>query len=252
MKRINQLTAVILFVFFLFACRFGNGQQTKHPLDPLTWQEYWTVLEVLQKSNHLDADTRFSHINLEQPDKSLVWQGDQSQDIPRVAFAVVHQKEKTFKAHVNLITQKLENWKELKGIQPTWLEQEFGSMIEKVKKYPEFIAAMKKRGYDDLTFIDAHFWPPGYYDTEEQRSRRIAHSIWMDVRNVRNTWAREIEGLTVVVDMNTEEILRVVDEGIVAVPKINIDYDPASIPSVREVPGPIFITQPQGAGFTLD
>lgn len=252
MKHIRLLPSFLLLFLFFSVYQFANGQQAKHPLDPLTWQEYWTVLEVLQTSDHLDADTRFSHINLVQPDKSFVWQWSKNQDLPRVAFAVVHQKEKTFKAHVNLITRKLEDWKELKGIQPTWLEQEFGSMTEKAKKHPEFIAAMKKRGYDDLTFIEGYFWPPGYHDTEEQRGRRIAHSIWMDVRNVRNTWAREIEGLTVVVDMNTEEILRVVDEGVVPAPEINIDFDPASIPSVREVPGPIFITQPQGAGFTLD
>ena len=125
-------------------------------------------------------------------------------------------------------------------------------MADKVKQHPEIIAAMKLRGYDDLTFIDAEFWPPGYYGTQEQKGKRIAHGTFTDRRKVRNIWSREIAGLTVVVDLHTEEILRVVDEGIVPVPTVNTDYDRTSIPLVREVPGPILINQPNGAGFELD
>ncbi len=252
MKTIHQLRIFLLLSLFLLIGNLSYGQQTNHPLDPLTWQEYWTVLEVLQETDHLNADTRFSHINLVQPNKTLVWQWNKTKEIPRVAFAIVHQKKKTFKAEVNLVNRKLETWNELKGIQPTWLEQEFGSMVDKVKQHPEFIAAMKKRGYKDLTFIDGVFLPPGYFGTEEQKGKRIAHSQWMDVRNARNTWSRGIEGLTVVVNLDTEEILRVVDEGVVPIPTVNIDFDTASIPTVREMPGPIFINQPQGAGFTMD
>ena len=39
----------------------------QHPLDPLSWQEYWTVLEVLQEADHLDGKTRFSMVNLKEP-----------------------------------------------------------------------------------------------------------------------------------------------------------------------------------------
>lgn len=251
MRNLNQFTFCSLLILFLLQAYLTQAQRATHPLDPLTWQEYWSVLEVLREAKKLDKKTGFSHINLIPPDKSIVWKWNIDVDLPRKAFAIVHQGTKTYHAEIDLIDLKLEKWEELKGIQPTWLEREYGGMTEKVKEHPEFIAAMKKRGYDDLTFIEAHFWPPGYYGTEEQKDRRIAHSTWTDVSKVRNSWSREITGLTVVVDIDTEEVLRVVDEGVVPVPTVNTDYDQSSIPKVREVPGPLMITQPNGSGFTL-
>lgn len=49
----------------------GFAQKVQHPLDPLTWQEYWTVLEVLNQAGRVDTATRFSIVNLDNPDKSL-------------------------------------------------------------------------------------------------------------------------------------------------------------------------------------
>jgi len=248
----QNIRCLILSILFLSTYQLSFSQNTQHPLDPLTWQEYWTVLEVLHSSNHLDGKTRFSHINLSSPDKSVVWGWDGKQKAPRAAYAVVHQGEKTFKAEVNLNSRSLISWNELSGIQPTWLGEEFGSMLDKVKEHPDFIAAMKKRGYDDLTFIEGFFGPPGYFGYEEQVGRRIAHGSFVDVRDARNLWSRGISGLTVVVDMHTEEILRIVDEGVVPIPTVSVDYDASSIKDVREVPGPMIISQPNGPGFQLD
>jgi len=213
MRRIFSYSISSFLILILWCCQILHAQGTKHPLDPLSWQEYWQVLEVLQKNDHLDEKTGFSHINLVLPDKSVVWNWKPGMEVPRSAFAIVHQDSATFKAEINLVNSKLEKWEALEGIQPTWLDREFQGMTSKVKEHPEFIAAMKKRGYEDLTFIDAHFWPPGYYGTEEQKDRRIAHSTWVDVSNARNVWSREITGLTVVVDLDTGELLRFLKPG---------------------------------------
>jgi len=247
-----QLRCLILLTLFFLTCQYSYSRQNSHPLDPLTWQEYWTVLDVLRTTDHLNNKTRFSHINLIAPDKSVVWNWTKKQKVSRLAFAIVHQEEKTYKAEVNLLDGNLVSWKELIGIQPTWLNQEFGAMMKKVKEHPDFIAAMKKRGYNDLTFIEGHFWPPGYYGTEEQIGKRIAHGSFIDVQNVRNAWSRGITNLTAVVDMHSKEVLRIVDEGVVPTPTVNSDYDPSAIAKVREVPGRIMINQPNGSGFELD
>ena len=39
--------------------------------------------------------------------------------------------------------------------------------------------------------------PPGYFGTEEQRGRRVGHVTCNDARGVRNSWSRQIGGLTV-------------------------------------------------------
>ncbi len=249
MKILCTVSCLLLCFFVLPPC--PRAQSVQHPLDPLSWQEHWTVLEVLRDADHLDEETGFSHINLLPPDKAMVWGWQSGDALPRAAFAVVHQDSLTYRAEVDLVNRKLMKWELQEGIQPTFLGREFGKMMSQVKEHPEFITAMKKRGYDDLTFIEGSFGPPGYFGTEEQKGRRIGHGHFTDIRGVRNSWTRGIEGLTVVVDLDTEEILRVVDEGVVPVSGAVADYDPGSIGKPRDVPGPITISQPNGTGFTL-
>ncbi|MDW3651286.1 MAG: hypothetical protein R8P61_29685 [Bacteroidia bacterium] len=245
MKRLH------LAIYLLSLSCFSALSQN-HPLDPLSWQEYWTVLEVLRAEGHLTDGTGFSMINLREPDKQAVWKWKAGEPFERGAYATVHEGKTAYHAEINLKEKKLDIWRELEDAQPTWLGQEFGSMVDTIKKHPEVIAAMKKRGYDDLQFIDLFVSPPGYYGTEEQKGRRIGHAGFIDVQGVRNSWSRGIEGLVVVVDLREQKILRVVDEGVVPLPEENIDYDPASIGKTREVPGPIHISQPMGKGFSLD
>jgi primary-amine oxidase len=147
--------------------------------------------------------------------------------------------------------RRIESWTKLDGAQPNWLVAEFSAMEKEVKKHPEFIAAMKKRDISDFTFIECGALPPGYFGGGEERGRRVAHVQCKDAAGVRNTWPREIAGLTAVVDVNTKQILRIVDEGVTPLARVNADYDQASIGSAREVRSPIRIDQPLGPGFQL-
>lgn len=239
---------VLLLVAAPFA---GASEDSRYPLDPMTWSEHWTVLEVLRDNGHLDADTRFSMINLREAPKKAVLQWKPGQTSPRQAFALVRQKEKTFEAVVDLNNKKMVSWHELEDAQPNWIGEEWDSMTEIVKQDPDFIAAMQRRGITDLTFIDCGVGPPGYFGTEEQKGKRVGHFNCQQVVGVRNIWTRGIEGLVVVVDMNEKTVLRVVDEGVVPVPAVSADFDRASIGEPRDVPGPIVVSQPLGAGFTI-
>jgi primary-amine oxidase len=125
-------------------------------------------------------------------------------------------------------------------------------MDKDVKAHPEFVAAMKKRGITDFTFLQCQAVPPGYFGTDEQRGRRIAHVQCSDTRRARNLWSRQISGLTAVVDMNAKQVLRIVDEGVIPVTRANADYDPVSIGRAREVPSPMRVDQPLGPGFRLN
>jgi primary-amine oxidase len=182
---------------------------------------------------------------------SLAVAGSSGKEFPREAFAVVRQGAEAFEAVVDVKQPRIVSWKKLEGVQPNWLGQEFGAMGREVKKHPDFIAAMKKRGITDFTFIDCMGLPPGYFGGEEERGRRIAHVQCRDVRGARNVWTREIVGLTAVVDLNAKQVLRVVDDGVIPIAKAVADYDAASIGRVREVRSPIRIDQPLGPGFRL-
>jgi primary-amine oxidase len=244
-------TCGLSLAFWLVAAPLA-AQRVEHPLDPLNFQEYWAVLEVLQGAGHVNADTRFSIVNLREPSKELVWNWSKGTSVPRHAFALVRQGAETHEAVVDLSARRLLSWTPRRDIQPNWLEEEFRAMTMEVKKNAAFIEAMKKRGIIDLTFISCSALPPGYFATDEQRGKRIANVQCSDSRGVRNTWPRGISGLTVVVDVNAKAVLRVVDEGMVPVPATIADYDPASIGATRPVPSPIRVDQPLGPGFRID
>jgi len=85
--KIASLLALLTVVSFARASQDGQ-----HQLDPMTWQEHWTVLEVLRDNGHLDAGTRFSMVNLREPPKQTVLEWKQGQAFTRRAFALVQQK----------------------------------------------------------------------------------------------------------------------------------------------------------------
>ena len=243
--RLMRVIAVLLLAFGISIPL--AAQKVEHPLDPLNYQEYWTVLEVLRAAGHLNEETRFSIVNLHQPPKDFVWSWSQGKDFPREAFAVVRQGADSYETVVDLKQRRVVSWTKLQGVQPNWLREEFTAMEKEVRKHPDFIAAMKKRGITDFTFISCDALPPGYFDTEEERGRRLAHVQCKDESGVRNTWSREIVGLTAVVDLNAKQVLRIVDDGVTPITKAVADYDPASIGTAREVRSPIRIDQPLGA-----
>jgi primary-amine oxidase len=245
------ITGCLLLLLGLVA-RPVMGQKVEHPLDPLTFQEHWAVLEILRDAGHLNAETRFSMVNLREPDKELVWGWSKGKEFPRRAFAVVRNGPETHEAVVDLVGRRLISWTPLRDAQANWLGEEFEAMDKEVKKAPEVVAALKKRGITDFTFVKCSGLPPGFFGTDEQRGRRVAHVTCKDTRGVRNTWPREISGLTIVVDLTAKQVLRVVDEGAVPVPSTVADYDPASIGAQRQVPSPIRVDQPLGPGFQID
>ncbi|MCZ6887555.1 MAG: hypothetical protein O7H39_03590, partial [Gammaproteobacteria bacterium] len=249
-KSNSSIRTVALSTLLILGTESGVTQE--HPLDPLTFQEYWTVLQVLERENHLNATTVFYNVFLIEPDKRNVWNYSTGDVFERRAKAVVGNGSQTAEAIIDLDEASLESWVVLEGIQPNWLARDFMAAGPAIKRHPDFIAAMDRRGIQDLQFVDCVVLPPSYFGTEEQRGRRIGHAACEYAPGVQNVWTRKIEGVTVVLDMDESEVLRVVDEGVVPVPDTNADYDRASIGPPREVPGPIRIDQPLGVGFELN
>ncbi len=251
MHRLLRSFRHVVFGLALASLSQTASAQVNHPMDPLSWQEYWTVLEVLNAEGHVNDETRFSQVLLQEPTKDIGWGWQHGDAIPRAAFAVVKQGASTFEAVVDVKNSRLVAWTEVRGVQPNWLNEEFFSMTSVVKEHPEFVEALERRGYTDLTFIECVTLPPAYFDKPEWRNRRVGQVNCEDSRGIRNTWTRQIEGLTAIVDMNAREVLEVVDEGVVPVPTGNADFDDASVGPLRKHAAPIRVEQPLGPGFKL-
>ena len=66
-----------------------------------------------------------------------------------------------------------------------------------------------------------------------------------------NFYGQPIEGVVVLVNLNTEQVLEVVDTGVVPLPPPSQQLDEKST-GTRERPSPLLITQPAGVSFELN
>ncbi len=223
-----------------------------HPLDPLSYQEIWRVLELIRDAGHMDRETRFSQLTLHEPPKSDVLAWSPGTEMPRSAYALVRHGNDSFEAIIDLSAGQVASWSPLQGIQPNWSGDDYEAVVDKVLEHPDFLAGLKARGITDTTFLDCDTIPPGYFGTEGERGRRIGNVSCAEPRGVRNAWTRQVEGLSAVVDLDSEEVLRVVDDGPVPLSATDADFDRTTLERPREVPGPLDTRQPLGPGFEID
>ncbi len=230
----------------------AGAHASDHPLDPLSYQEIWRALELIRDAGHMNRETRFSQLTLHEPPKRDVQAWRPGAATPRMAYAVVRQGKDAFEAIVDLAGNRVAAWSPLAGVQPNWSGDDYEAVVDKVLEHPDFLDALKARGITDTTFLDCDTVPPGYFGTDEERGRRIGNVRCAEPRGVRNAWTRQVEGLSAVVDLESEEVLRVVDDGPVPLSATDGDFDRTTLKRPREIPGPLDTRQPLGPGFEFD
>ena len=153
---------------------------------------------------------------------------------------------------MDITGKRLVSWTERKGVQPMWLESEFGAdVVDKAMKDPRFAEALKKRGITNAQFVTCIAVPPGNFGEPKYAGKRLGVLSCRQRSGYRNTWARRIEGLVVVMDMHAKEILEFTDDEPVPVVPGGNDFDRAAIGALREPAAPLEVRQPAGPGYTL-
>lgn len=249
----NPRTAFLAATLLLVGL-YGSLSQAasvNHPLDALSWQEHWRVLEILEASGRIDAQSRFSRISVHPPEKRRVLALKPNDKLPRVAEVQIKQGQQAIEALVDLDQSKVIDWRVIEGVQPAWLLEEFlGAPVQAVMKHPKFKEAIERRGLKTTRFLNCRAMPIGNHEEARYRGRRIAIVRCDPVNGVRNTFVRRIEGLTAIVDVNTNEVVEISDDEVVPVTAATADYDAATIGS-REFPTSIELSQPDGPSFRL-
>ncbi len=231
----------------------ARAQAPTHPLDPLTRLEHFSVLEVLQQAGRLTDATRFTRIEVKEPEKAVVYGWKTGMPIPRAAEVVISEGPRVFEATVDVAGKRLVSWTERTGVQPMWLESEFGSdVVDKVMKDPRFAEALKRRGIANAQFVNCLAVPPGNFGEPKYAGKRIGVLSCRLRSGYRNTWARRLEGLIVVMDMHAKEILEFSDDETVPIPAGGNDFDRAAVGALRESRTPIEVRQPNGPAYTMD
>jgi primary-amine oxidase len=246
------IRAMLALSIVCIAARGLGAQTPSHPLDALTAQEYWTVLDTLQASGHdVDSDTRFPFITLREPPKSEVLAWKPGVHIDREAFVVVREHMKTFEAVVDIDLKKVISWTERVGVQPNVTFEDLGNASSAIRDDPQWQAAMRRRGIQDLNEVQCSGAPPGYFGTAEEQHHRLLRMQCYGRHGVYEPDSRFLNGLIIVWDLDAQKVLHIADAGAAPVPTVAADYDPASI-SPRKIPTPISMSQPLGPSFRVN
>ncbi len=225
-----------------------------HPLEPLTAEEVRLAVSILRDAGRVTPTTRFVSITLDEPPKAIVHSGEPASD--RRAFVVLFDNgaNACHEATLSLGAREVIGWKHVPGAQPTMTIDEQVECEQAVLASPEFRAALKKQyGVDDTSLVMVDIWSAGNYGEPEESSRRLARPLcFLRSDPTDNGYARPIEGIRPVVDLNEMRVIRVEAYGHWPLPPLKGNYAAGRVPNLRADIKPLDITQPEGPSFQVD
>ena len=226
-----------------------------HPLDPLSAQEITAALSILTSQQQLGRRVRFETVVLQEPDKDTALSFQVGDPVQRNAFVVLldNDTQATYEAVVSLDEERVLSWEQIPGVQPRVMFDEFAECEAAVQAHPEFQAALHKRGIADPSLVMVDPWSAGDYGFEEEKGRRLVLArSFVRSSPTDNGYARPLEGVTAVVDLNTMEVVRIDDYGVVPLPPESGNYSAEFVKEFREDLKPLEIVQPKGPSFQID
>jgi primary-amine oxidase len=261
-----------LFVAFsLLVCLEARAQTTpalaaSHPLDPLTTAEIATAVRLVRAQPDLAApagaaggagELLFPTVTLHEPSKADVRAFTPGEAFKREATVVVFDRthNRTFEALIDLRAKRVLSFTPLPGVQPSIMNVEIDRVAPLVRADPAFQEAMRKRGLTNMEEIQLDPWAPGLLDPKtEPRTTRWVRALAYVKGKQKNPYARPIEGVVALVNLNAMKVERVIDTGVYPIPPETADLDEPSIAKrggLRKATKPLQITQPLGPSFTV-
>ena len=227
--------------------------RTPHPLVPLTPAELSKVVSIIEASPLFSDTMRFETIELCEPAKAAVYARKPGQRLPREARANVFNLGRVgvIRLKVSLDEERILNCEEIADQLPMIQVEQFLKVQEITRQDPRFIEGCAKRGVSDMNKVCIDPWTAGNFDIAGEEGRHLCHVFaWLRLYENENFYAHPIEGLNAVVDLNTWEVIRVDDYGVVPVPMKEVNYDSELVATCREPLKPIDVVQPEGVSFS--
>jgi primary-amine oxidase len=139
------------------------------------------------------------------------------------------------------------------GLQPALTTTEFAEFEDAVRSSPAFQAAMAERGITNLEHVAIDSEPVGMFTPDRYEGRRIAWgAVYWREASTDNTYARLVDGVIPIVDLDEMQVLEVENHEVLPVPN-----DPAPLDRTRHAPArhglrTLDIAQPDGPSFEVD
>jgi primary-amine oxidase len=233
------------------------NSSSRHPLEPLSAAEIATAVQLLKTHPVFTPATRIVSVMLREPDKTKVFSWREKPLHERQALAVLVDNDinAAYAVTLNLFDSTVIHVEQaLAGSQPTLSMDEQIECEQAVLASSEFRAKLKEHyGVTDPSLVMVDIWSAGNYGSNEDCTHRLARPLcFLRSDPTDNGYARPLEGLRPVVDLNTMKVLRVEDYGRWPLPPQSGNYAADLVSSQRSAVKPLVITQPEGPGFNLD
>ncbi|KAJ7953563.1 Amine oxidase [Quillaja saponaria] len=146
------------------------------------------------------------------------------------------------------------------NVQPPMDAEEYAECEAVVKEFPPFREAMKKRGIEDLDLVMVDPWCVGYHSDADAPSHRLAKPlIFCRTESdcpMENGYARPVEGIHVLVDIQNMVVIEFEDRKLVPLPPADPlrNYTPGETRGGvdRSDVKPLQIIQPEGPSFRVN
>lgn len=225
-----------------------------HPLEPLSVDELSAAAEIVRTQKGLGPRVRFVSIALHEPPKDVVLAFPSAGPVEREAFIILLDTEhgRTYESVVSLSRQAVVSWDHIPDVQPAIMLDEFLECEKACKANPEWQAAMRKRGITDFDLCMVDPWSAGNFGVQAEHGRRLSRALtWVRLSPSDNGYARPVENVVAVVDLQAMQVMAIEDYGVVPLPPEHANYS-AEAAGARTDLKPIEINQPEGASFEVD
>ncbi|KAI3839173.1 hypothetical protein MKX03_032803 [Papaver bracteatum] len=217
-------TLLIIFSLFFFPLSTRSRQ---HPLDPLTPSDFIQIQTIVKNSYAGSAyNLTFQYVGLEEPNKSkiLSWMINHSssktkKDLPRMSFIITRINEETHEIIVDISNKSIVSDKVYTGHgYPILTFEEQTSENSLVLTYPLFQRSIKKRKLNISEVVCASF-TVGWFGEKKKNVKRNTKILCFYLDGTVNLYARPIEGVTIVVNLDVMKVTEYTDRLTVTMPK---------------------------------
>ncbi|KAJ3679846.1 hypothetical protein LUZ60_016124 [Juncus effusus] len=239
--------------------RNHESDTAHHPFDPLTIQEINLARSILYSHSLFSASPSslsIHSLSLNEPDKSTVRSWQAGDPLPtRQALAVTLFKTKPYVLLIDLSTKEVVQLPVPESGYPTMTMEDMTSATWAPLADKAFNETITARGVrlSDLACLPISL---GWYG-EKEEGRRLIKVQCYSAEGTANFYMRPIEGLTVLLDMDTKEVIEISEKGNgIPIPgSTNTDYRYEKTKNNKiawsKPLNPISIEQPNGPSFTV-
>ena len=201
----------------------------------------------------------FQSVELQEPAKEAVLDFQAGDPIDRSAVVHFRQNKESFRSVVNLSGGTFSAPVEIPKSQG-----QLGLTISELLDFSfladnaDYQAALARRGLDtpeELAKVFVTPLTPSSFGLPEEKRRIVkAQMYYLEGAGI-NLYARPIEGVQAIVDLDEQSVIEVLDSGFVPLPADNHNFDEATVAArygLQPALKPIRITQPQGLNFSFD